>query len=208
MSERDLEIAAIEKTVMQEIVKRQWIVEAKIDKIVKELPQGFVDLGGERFIFKKIIAGNVGILIPDEFDLMEQGVKDEKYPYINQADYIFSDVTTTQNISLMPLEAAVSDEEFPQLVSGIFSAIRKVNPHFKIISEEISTPDNSLPLISYFDVLIPTLDEEIYTFMGIASLEFEVFLLTITCPKEEYELWRPLCIGILKTLTLEREDEA
>lgn len=204
MADTDLKIANIEKLAVKVASQKKWIADIDIEKIIKELPTGHVELSNDIFVFKKIIAGNLGVLIPFDFDLMDQEAKDEKYPYINQADYILSDKSTLRNISIMPLEEAVFDEEFPQFANGIFSAIRKLNPHFEIISEEISYS----PLVSYFDVFMPTLDEEIYTFMGIASLEFEVFLLTITCPKEEYELWRPLCIGILKTLTLEREDEA
>ncbi|MBL1230531.1 hypothetical protein IW492_14970 [Enterococcus sp. BWB1-3] len=203
--EKDQEIALMEHQMLYEANKGHWQKDLKVDRIIDAIKQGVLEIEGKYHLFIKYLAGTFGVIVPEEFVLLDQRMLDYKYPYTQRAQYIFSDEDTTHVISLDPLGTAIEEEQFKGFVTGVVSSMRKLRPELSFLHEaSVFKEEQSY---SYFDSLISTLDEKIYFFFGITMLDQELAFFSCTVPEMEKDFWFPLCVGMLDTITLENKED-
>ncbi|MBL1229843.1 hypothetical protein IW492_11430 [Enterococcus sp. BWB1-3] len=199
MDELDREAAKMEKIMIERMKEDEWITQFDGKEVAKEIKQqGWVELQGEAYPFKKLLLDIFTIFIPEEFELMALEDIERKYPFTQRADYIFSDETTLYSINFTKLEEKIDDEQFLQFANGVISNLRKIHPDMDILSED----SGELAELGYcyFDAEISSLDGKLYLFFGIVLVKNEMGLFSFSSPIANGLNWRQFCKAMLLTV--------
>ncbi|WP_086347941.1 hypothetical protein [Candidatus Enterococcus clewellii] len=204
--EQDREIALMEQLMVLQEQRKQWREQLDVENFIETLKEGAsIHIGEQQFSFKRMQLDTFLVFIPEEYDLMDQEEIEQKYPYTQRPDYIFTIDFGLHDITFNRLDEKIDESQFAGFANGVISGLKKIHPEMVLLNEGTGEEDGLF--YSYFDSETVSLDGELYLFFGIVLAQNEPAFFSYTCPKDGGEVWGPVCEAMLRTIenTLEGE---
>lgn len=155
---------------------------------------------------KKILDGSLSMMMPLEFQLMEESLAKAKYPDDDRPDYIYTNDDTTVNLSFsLDDNGEIDDEEVEEVKDILKNQIKRLYPGSKIEdSKPIKTDEKN---VSYFCFDIPLIDGNLFQLMFFMEHRKQLVMGAFNCGIYQKKQWKPLILQMLKTLKEVKENE-
>lgn len=199
------------KTYAEEIIKK--IKQAKeedsknIYNIENDIHDGFVIVKYKKLEIeeRELLDGQISMLMPKEFKIMEEELAEIKYPGEDKPDYIYTNEDTTVNLTFSIEEGEIDNEEIEEVKNILEKQMERLHPASKIEdSETIKVEEKN---ISHFSFDVPLIDGEVYNFMFFMELRGQLLMGTFNSNVYNKKEWKPLVKQMLKTIVENEEQE-
>lgn len=163
---------------------------------------------GERyyeFEEKKFYDDKVSIIMPKDFEEMDEKSKNLKYPSVNRPQIIKTDETTTINITLNKIDSDLEEGWVEELTKGMKQLIKKANPVAVFYEDGVEKVDEKN--IGYFEFKSSAIDDFLYNLMFFLEFEGKTLMGTFSCLFSDYEDWRDIAFQMLKSIKVLKGDD-
>lgn len=163
---------------------------------------------GERyyeFEERKFYDDKLSIIMPKDFEEMDEKSKNFKYPSVNRPQIIKTDDTTTINITLNKVDNDLKEEWVEELTKGMKQLIKKANPTAVFYEDGVEKVDEKN--IGYFEFKSSALDDFLYNLMFFLEFEEKTLMGTFSCLFSDYEDWRDIAFQMLKSIKVSKGED-
>jgi hypothetical protein len=155
---------------------------------------------------RKIMDGSLTMMLPSEFQLMEESLARAKYPDDDRPDYIYTNQDTTVNITFSTDNSGIIDDEEVEEVKNILkNQIKRIYPGTKMEDSQPLKADKKN--VSYFFFEIPLIDGNLFQLMFFMEHKKQLVMGAFNCGIYQKKQWKPLILQMLKTLKEIKENE-
>lgn len=201
-----------QKTYAEEVIKK--IKEASQPEpinpyaIENDIHNGYVIVKYKKLDIeeKKIMDGSLSMMLPSEFQIMDESLARAKYPDEDRPDYIYTNEDTTVNLTFsLDNSGVIHDDEVEEVKDILKNQIKRLYPGTKIEdSKPIKTDEKN---VSYFFFEIPLIDGNLFQLMFFMEHKYQLIMGAFNCGIYQKKQWEPLILQMLKTLKEVKEDE-
>ena len=142
--------------------------------------------------------GKIFMNFPSEFVQLNEKLAESKYPYIIRPQYIYSDESTSVNITFTIDDKTVESEEIEELKEYLIGLLTNLHPEYEIIDEEVIQEDDLT--IAMFGFTKTTLDGEIYQIIFLRKLNKRLLIGGFSCNAEVKDEWYPVIYQMIQTI--------
>jgi len=161
-----------------------------IDKIVH--------IDGVNYTFsQREISPAFSMVMPENFDTIDDTLSRMKYPHDNRADIILSNQDTTVSMAFDSM--VVEPKELNSRLKEYKWQIKKPNPNNVFFSESILSLPSGLS-VACFDYLGTAIDDDIYYFNFFTDLPDGELFGSFSCPARLQKEWEPLVRQMIQTI--------
>jgi len=147
-----------------------------------------------------VLNGKVALLIPQEFGLMSEDMKQRKYPSQARPPIVYTNAATTINVAINHTSGEMPEASMPVLRSYLDGVLKNQYPTATWLRSE-AVSRNGRTLV-FYDFRAPALDTTIRNIMVAASLEGRLLLVTFNCTIAEEEEWESLGKRIIDSIEI------
>lgn len=201
-----------QKTYAEEVIKK--IKEASQPEtlnpyaIENDIHNGYVIVKYKKLDIeeKNIMDGSLAMMLPSEFQIMDESLARAKYPDDDRPDYIYTNEDTTVNLTFsLDSSGVIEDNEVEEVKNILRNQIKRLYPGTKIEdSKPIKTAEKN---VSYFFFEIPLIDGNLFQLMFFMEHKNQLIMGAFNCGIYQKKQWKPLILQMLKTLKEVKEDE-
>lgn len=201
-----------QKTYAEEVIKK--IKEASQPEAINpyaienDIHNGYVIVKYKKLDIeeKKIMDGSLSMMLPSEFQIMDESLARAKYPDEDRPDYIYTNEDTTVNLTFsLDNSGVIHDDEVEEVKDILKNQIKRLYPGTKIEdSKPIKTDEKN---VSYFFFEIPLIDGNLFQLMFFMEHKNQLIMGAFNCGIYQKKQWKPLILQMLKTLKEVKEDE-
>jgi len=193
------------KTDSEEIMKK--LKEAKrgeeqeIYAMENDIQNGFIVVKYKKFDVeeKEIMDGSLTMMMPSDFELMDEGLAKVKYPGEDRPDYIYSGEDTTVNLTFTMEESGqIDNEEVEEAKDILEKQIGRLYPASKI--EDSQTIQAGEKNISFFSFDVPLLDGKVYNLMFFMEHKGCLLMGAFNCSIHQKKQWKKVILQMLMTI--------
>lgn len=193
------------KTDSEEIMKK--LKEAKrgeeqeIYAMENDIQNGFIVVKYKKFDVeeKEIMDGSLTMMMPSDFELMDEGLAKVKYPGEDRPDYIYSGEDTTVNLTFTMEESGqIDNEEVEEAKDILEKQIGRLYPASKI--EDSQTIQAGEKNISFFCFDVPLLDGKVYNLMFFMEHKGCLLMGAFNCSIHQKKQWKKVILQMLMTI--------
>ncbi len=149
-------------------------------------------------IKKKILDGRLSVILPDNFNLMEESMIDLKYPIKSERPkVIYTDFNGEINIAFNFTENKIKSEDLIAVKNSIVHEFSQI-PSITILSTEMR-PINERNFL-FVEFISPALDDDVYNLMFGTNLEGRLLIGTFNCTVGHREKWEPVGKSIINSI--------
>ncbi|MEK4425969.1 hypothetical protein [Solibacillus sp. FSL K6-1523] len=203
MSFMDEEIIEISKQARQK--KRLENIENQLSHtdIVKAIKDGQLFIEDEKIEFTEIslYENKIRMCIPATFEVMEPELMDIKYPSSRRPEYIYTNDSTSINITMKIMEQQITVEELEDFTQTMMSMLHKIQPSAEML--DIGMKEVNGIQMGYFDFISQALGDKIYNVMFLFIVGEHVTMGSVNCSKKEMHIWKPIAYGMMETVSTE-----
>jgi len=175
------------------------------DEFIEQIHEGQVYIYGTLYKMKEItFADHYSFVIPEHFEEMSEESKICKYPYVNHPQIIYTDPTTTIDITFTQSNHEVYEHNFERFVYNVLDIIQNSYPNGKINSKGVEMISENQ--VGYFDFISSAFDKNVYNFMFIFRNNAKAVFATLNCPEKNRDLWKPMAYVVM--LSKKEREEA
>ncbi|MDR1548575.1 MAG: hypothetical protein LBT06_08330 [Hungatella sp.] len=186
---------------MQKLREIDRTEEQEIYGIENDIHNGFIIVKYKKMDMKEkeLLDGALTMLLPAEFELMDEELAKMKYPGGDRPDYIYTNEDTTVNITFtLDDSGSISNEEVEEVKNILAKQMKRLYPGSKIDdSQPIQAEDKSISLFS-FDV--PLVDGDVYNLMFFMEYREHLLMGGFNCSIHQKKQWKPLIKQMLMTI--------
>jgi hypothetical protein len=197
-------IGFMDEEIIELISEKEKELEVRYEneKIQKEVREGFVTINGEEIEFeeKSLLDGRVMIRIPKGFGVMSPEIASIKYPYEMKPSPIFTNSTTTRNISFNYTDTDVIEKDIGEFKDSMKLVMERVYPMATWLEDGAKEVEGRS--IGYFEFISQALDANLYNLMFFAAIDGKVLVGAINCIEDEMRNWVPVAKGIMGSLKI------
>lgn len=181
--------------------------EERLTRIKKEISRGFVTFKGEcmEFVEKSLFEDRIKIFLPKDFELMDRETASIKYPYEARPNPIFTDNTTTKNVTFNYTQSDVDEDGIGEFKDSMRIVLERMQPSANWLEDAIEQINGRN--VGFFEIVIPALDANVYNLMFFTELSGMALIGCINCLEEDMEDWIPVAKGIMSSLKILDKDE-
>lgn len=201
-----------QKTYAEEVIKK--IKEASQPEAINpyaienDIHNGYVIVKYKKLDIeeKKIMDGSLSMMLPSEFQIMDESLARAKYPDEDRPDYIYTNEDTTVNLTFsLDNSGVIHDDEVEEVKDILKNQIKRLYPGTKMEdSKPIKTDEKN---VSYFFFEIPLIDGNLFQLMFFMEHKNQLIMGAFNCGIYQKKQWKPLILQMLKTLKEVKEDE-
>ncbi len=182
---------------------------ANIEKQLSEMDIVQAIKAGEVVIDEEVIGfvpvqfydGQISFCIPESFKVMEEEVRDVKYPSKHQPDTIYTSIDTTINVTVKILvEQEIPADELKDFTFVMRDTLRKMQPGTELL--DVGTKEVNGNEIGFFDFISPALDNKMYNLMSIYRVDERVVVSSVNCLKRDMTFWKPIAYAMMETISI------
>ena len=207
MSYQDEEILKKRKA-MQEQHKKE-VQEEQIEKEKQEsIFDGSIHLFGKEVAFgrREIEEYGFSILMPEEFEVMDEELKDVLYPYGKAPKYVFASGDIHFQITLTLTENIVPNDGLPKFMVMAKKVMERIGPQARILSNVVVQKEECN--IGLMEIATNGVDMAVYNTQFYLSLkENQLFIGAVTCPAKHHDRMVPVIKEIIDSIMIKVEDE-
>ncbi|SNS56539.1 hypothetical protein SAMN05446037_101325 [Anaerovirgula multivorans] len=191
-------------TYAEEIIQKIKQINQKeedIYNIENDINNGFVVVKYKKLDIeeKELLDGAITMLMPKEFQIMEEELAEIKYPGEDKPDYIYTNEDTTVNITFTIEDSGeIDNEEIEEVKDILAKQMQRLHPASKI--EDSQTIQTGEKNISFFSYDLPLIDGDIYNLMFFMELKGQLLMGTFNCSIYQKKQYKPIIQQILMTI--------
>lgn len=206
MSYQDEEIILKRKAMQQE--KKKELQDEKIEQEKQEsIFNGKIHLFGKEVVFERRTVAEYGlsVLLPKEFEELDEETKEVLYPYGNAPKYAFASGDLPFQVTLNLTENLVPDEGMPKFMAMAQKVMERIGPQARILSNVVVKKEErhmGLMEIATNAVDMPVFNTQFYLSLG----ENKLFIGAVTCPAKHHNRMVPLIKEMIDSVVIEEEN--
>lgn len=202
MNHQDEEIIKKRKTM--QAAKQKEEKEETIEKEKQEsIFEGPIHLFGKVVAFQRreIEEYGLSIMMPDEFEEMDEELKEVLYPYGKAPKYAFASGDISFQITLNLTENLVPDDGIPKFMVMAQKVMERIGPQARILSNVVvKKGERNMGLM---EIATNGVDMAVYNTQFYLSLgENKLFIGAVTCPAKNHNRMVPLIKEIIDSVVI------
>lgn len=150
------------------------------------------------FVEKMLYDGRVELLIPEQFNVLDDEIINRKYPIDQIPDMVYANDSGTINIAFKHHAYPMTQKKLRRFHKSYVESFITMNTASTFIGDSIYTVNGEQ--IGALEVLTPAIDTDIYNFIFYTDIEGELLICTFNCMIEEMPTWQDATQTILKSL--------
>lgn len=170
--------------------------------------QGSIHLFGKEVSFERreIEEYGLSLLMPTEFEELDEETKDVLYPYGKAPKYAFASGELSFQITLNLTENIVPDNGLPKFIAMAEKVMERIGPQARILSKVvIKKEERNMGLM---EIATNGIDMGVYNTQFYFSLkENRLFIGAITCPAKHHDRMVPVVKEIIDSIVIKEEQE-
>lgn len=206
MSYQDEEIILKRKAMQNEKKKEQQdekIAQEKQESILN----GMIHLFGKEVEFERRTVAEYGLsmLLPKEFEELDDETKEVLYPYGRAPRYAFASGDLPFQVTLNLTENLVPDDGMAKFMAMAQKVMERIGPQARILSNVVVKKEErhmGLMEIATNAVDMPVFNTQFYLSLG----ENKLFIGAVTCPAKHHNRMVPLIKEIIDSVVIEEEN--
>ncbi len=207
MGYQDEEILKMRKG-MQEQHNRE-IKEEQIEKEKQEsIFSGSIHLFGKEipFAYREIEEYGLSIMMPTEFEQMDDELREVLYPYGKAPKYAYASGEIPFQITLNLTENIVPNEGMPKFMVMAKKVMERIGPQARILSNVVVKKEERN--IGLMEIATNGVDMAVYNTQFYLSLkDNRLFIGAITCPAKHHNRMVPLIKEIIDSVIIKEETD-
>lgn len=206
MSYQDEEIILKRKAMQNEKKKEQQ--DEKIEQEKQEsILSGMIHLFGKEVEFERRTVAEYGLsmLLPKEFEELDDETKEVLYPYGRAPRYAFASGDLPFQVTLNLTENLVPDDGMAKFMAMAQKVMERIGPQARILSNVVVKKEErhmGLMEIATKAVDMPVFNTQFYLSLG----ENKLFIGAVTCPAKHHNRMVPLIKEIIDSVVIEEEN--
>lgn len=206
MSYQDEEIILKRKAMQQE--KKKELQDEKIEQEKQEsIFNGKIHLFGKEVVFERRTVAEYGlsVLLPKEFEELDEETKEVLYPYGNAPRYAFASGELPFQVTLNLTENLVPDDGMAKFMAMAQKVMERIGPQARILSNVVVKKEErhmGLMEIATNAVDMPVFNTQFYLSLG----ENKLFIGAVTCPAKHHNRMVPLIKEMIDSVVIEEEN--
>lgn len=201
----------------EEIIKKRKAIQAakqkeeKEETIEKEKQESIFE--GPIHLFGKVVAFQrreieeygLSIMMPDEFEEMDEELKEVLYPYGKAPKYAFASGDISFQITLNLTENLVPDDGIPKFMAMAQKVMERIGPQARILSNVVvKKGERNMGLM---EIATNGVDMAVYNTQFYLSLgENKLFIGAVTCPAKNHNRMVPLIKEIIDSVVIKEKE--
>ncbi len=150
---------------------------------------------------KTLFGGNIEIMAPSNFELLDSSVIDYKYPSANKPKVVFSNVEMSINLAFSVKENASKSKINISLFTDIMATtLKDALPGSKVLDQGVVRQNGGD--FGYVEIRTKALDTQIYNLMYFVITEEELIIVSFNCPMKLLKEWKPVAKDIMASLVV------
>jgi hypothetical protein len=182
--------------------EKELEMQSEKERIEREVLEGLVSLDGEKIEFEErsLLNDRIKIHMPKKFDFMDPEIASIKYPYEKKPEPIFTNETTTKNISFNFVKSDVLEKDIGEFKDSMKLVMERVYPMATWLEDGVREINGRN--IGYFEFISQALDADLYNLMFFSVLDGKVLVSNINCIAHEMKSWILVAKGIMSSLKI------
>lgn len=206
MSYQDEEIILKRKAMQNE--KKKELQDEKIEQEKQEsILSGMIHLFGKEVGFERRTVAEYGLsmLLPKEFEELDDETKEVLYPYGKAPRYAFATGDLPFQVTLNLTENLVPDDGIPKFMAMAQKVMERIGPQARILSNVVVKKEErhmGLMEIATNAVDMPVFNTQFYLSLN----ENKLFIGAVTCPAKHHNRMVPLIKEMIDSVVIEEEN--
>jgi hypothetical protein len=177
------------------------------NKIENDIENGYISIEGYKILFsERTIKDKIKIKLPTEYEQMEDMYIQIKYPaYKNKDKIILTNDRTTINFMFDFNERYIEPSHLEEVREQMFGVLKKLHPSLVLIEKDTI----NLPLfdVTYFEIVTPAMDKDIYNFMYFFIVDSNLVIGSFNCYDDDKKEWQPIIRQVIESLEIIEDGE-
>ncbi|MDR2022924.1 MAG: hypothetical protein LBQ71_06645 [Hungatella sp.] len=194
--------------IMQKIKEAKQAEKQDIYQIENDIHNGFIVVKYKKLDIeeKELMGGAITMLMPAEFEIMEEALAEIKYPGAGKPEYIYTNEETTVNLTFtLDDSGTLANEEVEEVKNILSRQMQRLYPGSDI--EDSQTIQAGEKNIGYFSFDLPLIDGNLYNLMFFMELKGRLLMGTFNCSIYQKKQWKPIIRQMLMTIRETRPPE-
>lgn len=172
------------------------------ERIEREIQTGLVTLEGEGIEFeeKSLLDNRIKMCLPKNFEVMSPEISSLKYPYERKPKPIFTNETTTKNISFNYTDSDVVEKEIGEFKDSMRLVLERLYPTATWLEDGVEEINGKS--LGFFEFISQALDANLYNLMFFAELDGKALLCAVNCIEDEMENWKLVAKGMMSSFKI------
>lgn len=161
--------------------------------------QQYTMVGETRYVFdwQTVVHKRIHIMLPTGFKDLPLKIAKLRYPSESRPKDIKSSLDTTINFAFLYGERIPDEAQIVNTARMYAAAIHKLNPgHQFLKSGTLYRDEKQTRLLSWYEYLSPTLEENLYNRHGFMIVEGKLMQIIFNCPEALAEEWKPVTLEV------------
>ncbi len=187
----------------EELIKNlREVKEEKIDyfNVENDIEKGYIIVKYEKLLLeeKNLYEDKLKIILPKDFDLMNDDLLNSKYPSNEELEYVYTSEDTTVNFNFSLEEGEILNEEVEEIRDIILNEFTRMYPHSEM--EDIKIIEKENKKIGTFSFVVNVIDGELFNKMYFIPLKMGLLILTFSCDIFQKKEWENILDDIILTI--------
>jgi hypothetical protein len=169
----------------------------------QDIVSGQALVSGKTVLFapREFLDGRVKIVMPQDWEDMDNELAKRKYPYESRPPIIQTDETTTFNLTFNHTNIPLKKQDMETFIETMkMFAGKMIKVQF--VGQGQTEKEGSGLVIGWFDFISPGLDEPLYNFVFCTALDKKALIMTFNCLNSRQERWRSVAEAMMNTLNI------
>ena len=157
-------------------------------------------IDGEWIEFEDFIMvdNKVAMMIPSDFEEMDEEYAKMKYPSEQRPKTILTDDTKTINVLFNWINEEISNDETESFRDSMIDMFNRINPGIEVQSTGMKVVEGKN--VAYMELVHPVLDGNLYNLMFFLELEGRILMGIFNCLKESMEEWKGPALEMMQSV--------
>ncbi len=165
-----------------------------------DISKGEVYIGGGYLPFADVLLfeNRMSIRLPETFLDMPSAVAAVKYPMEQRPQIIKTSEDSTVNFSFNLFDQAFRSDQVKEAASVFQTVVKKMSPSSRLFENQVE-PLQATQL-GWFDFKASSIDEPVYTLMGVTVVDNKLLHVIFSCPHESMKAWKPIALQVFRSI--------
>lgn len=207
MNYQDEEIIKKRKA-MQAAQQKEEKKEAMEKEKAESIYDGPIHLFGKvvPFVRREVEEYDLSIMMPEEFEELDEELKDALYPYGKAPRYAFASGDISFQITLNLTENLVPDDGIPKFMGMAQKVMERIGPQARVLSNVVVKKEERN--MGLMEIATNGVDMAVYNTQFYLSLgDNRLFIGAVTCPAKNYDRMVPLIKEIIDSVVIKEDAE-
>lgn len=202
----DEQILKMKKQMEQGLAQKEKEENLK-EEIKQSIFDGTVEIFGKEvcFVRKEIPEFGISLLMPDNFELLEENLRKIVYPNENGPKHVYTSEEEYMNVSFKQNSNIVTNDQMKEFVEVSRKVLEIAGPKVKIV--KTSEFDQDELRFGVMEFISNAIDGVAYNYMGMVPLETGVLLVCILFKNNRKKRLCPIAREMLQSILVIKEEE-